>query len=240
MQMPGRLGSIVFAIGLAGMGVQAFIHSDPVFGLEPIPLWVPGRSFFAYLTGFILIASGALIAAGKRSRLAAISIGCFLGLWVLLLDIPTLAIDFSSGREWTRLFETVELCAAAWVLAGILGREGASENERSRSNDRMIETGRICFAISFPVFVIFHFINVDYPSWVIPPWIPAHMFWAYFTGVAHIAAGAAILFKVKGRLAATLLGLMLGTWALILHLPRVLANPIKPEWTSLLIAVATS
>src|SRR5262245_66253119 len=103
MERLGRLGSIVFAIGIAGMGVQTFIHSEPVFGLEPIPLWVPGRSFFAYLTGLILISTAALIATGKRTRLAALLCACLLGLWVLLLDIPTLAIDFSSGRAVTPL-----------------------------------------------------------------------------------------------------------------------------------------
>jgi hypothetical protein len=33
----------------------------------------------------------------------------------------------------------------------------------------------------------------DYVASVIPAWIPAHMFWAYATGVAHLAAGAGIV-----------------------------------------------
>jgi hypothetical protein len=66
------------------------------------------------------------------------------------------------------------------------------------------------------------------------------MFWAYFTGVAHIAAGVGILFKVKARLAATLLGIMFALWVLIEHSPRVAADPaFRPGWTSLFIALAT-
>jgi uncharacterized membrane protein YphA (DoxX/SURF4 family) len=65
------------------------------------------------------------------------------------------------------------------------------------------------------------------------------VFWAYFTGCAHIAAGLAILSGVQARLAATLLGIMFGSWVLIVHIPRVLASPhVQSEWTSLCIAIA--
>jgi len=222
------------------MGLQCFTYSDAVPGLEPIPAWLPGRPFLAYLTGLVLIATAALIAAGKRPRLAAISGGCFLSLWVLVLHLPKLASDPSSGREWTTLFETLELSAAAWILAGMLGNEASPENGRSSSDNRMIDVGRVCFAIAFPVFAVLHYIYRDYTASVVPSWIPGHMFWAYFTGLAHLAAGAAILFKVRARLAATLLGIMVGSWAVILHLPRVVANPTRSEWTQLFIALATS
>jgi uncharacterized membrane protein len=240
MERSVRLGGTLYAIGIAAMGVQTFIQSDTVIGLEPVPASVPGRLFLAYLTGVILLAAAALIAVGKETRLAAITVGSFMFLWVAVLHIPKLASNLSSGNEWTCLFETLELGAASWVLAGLLGSGPAPKNLSSGSGDFMVEIGRFCFAISFPVFGVLHFINRDYVSSVIPSWIPGHMFWAYFTGVAHIAAGVGILSKVKARLAATMLAIMFALWVLIEHSPRVAANPtFKPGWTSLFIALTT-
>ena len=63
--------------------------------------------------------------------------------------------------------------------------------------------------------------------------------WAWFTGAAHLAAGLAVLTGVKARLAALLAGAMYGSWALILHVPRVMPDiGHRPEMTNLFVAVA--
>lgn len=69
------------------------------------------------------------------------------------------------------------------------------------------------------------------------------MFWAYFAGTALIASGIGMIVRVKARLAATLLGAMILTWILILHIPRAIADPysdVGNEWTSTLEALAKS
>jgi uncharacterized membrane protein len=233
------LGRVIFAIGVAALGVQNVIYADFVLGLEPVPSWIPGRLFWAYLTGVLLIAGGAGVVVNKKARWAAISIGFMLFVWVLLLHVPTVAVDPRNGSAWTSAFETLALGGGAWVLAGILAIEPAAGQMVDGAVDKTIKMGRFCFAISLPVFGILHFIYRDYVASVIPAWIPGHMFWAYFTGVAHIAAGVSLVIKVKAYLAATLLGIMFGTWVLILHAPRVAANlHARPEWTSLFVAIA--
>ena len=67
------------------------------------------------------------------------------------------------------------------------------------------------------------------------------MFWAYFVGVAFIAAALAIVSGRVGSLAATLLGTMFFLWVVMLHAPRVAhALHNANEWTSLFVALAMS
>ena len=73
---------------------------------------------------------------------------------------------------------------------------------------------------------------------MIPAFIPAHLFWAYCTGVGHVAAGVAILTTVLARLAAIAFAAMVSGIVLLLHVPRVIAAPgSRVEWTMLVIAL---
>ncbi|MBC7929497.1 MAG: hypothetical protein H7Z38_02920 [Rubrivivax sp.] len=239
MESLTRTGRVLFAVSMAAMGILNFIYSDTVSGLEPVPSWVPGRLFWAYLTGAVLIAAGACIVAGKKPRLAAVSLGIMLLLWVLLLQAPKMAVRPYDGSAWTTTFETLALCGVAWVLAGSLT---TGQSFRRRWDDVVVSLaapGRICFGISMLVFGGLHFIYAGFVATLVPAWIPGRAFWPYFTGAAFVAAGLSIMTKVKARLAATLLGVMFGAWVLILHAPRVAAKPgNREEWTSLLVAAA--
>lgn len=60
-----------------------------------------------------------------------------------------------------------------------------------------------------------------------PAWIPGTRLWVYFTGIALIAGGVGILLPKTARLAAmaaTMTGIMILLWVLLLHIPRALAD----------------
>jgi uncharacterized membrane protein YphA (DoxX/SURF4 family) len=60
----------------------------------------------------------------------------------------------------------------------------------------------------------------------VPKWLPpTQEFWAYATGLGHIAGGVAILTGVQARLAAILLTLMYACFTPLVHLPMLLADP---------------
>ena len=84
-------------------------------------------------------------------------------------------------------------------------------------------SARWLFAISLVVFGTQHFLYAKFVATLVPSWIPGHLFWAYFVGVAFVAAALAIAIEKNARLAATLLGLMFFLWVVSLHLPRVAA-----------------
>ena len=103
----------------------------------------------------------------------------------------------------------------------------------------LVALGRFLFAISLAVFGIQHFLYARFIATLIQSWMPAHLFWAYFVGVAFVASALAIAARKYGRLAAALLGLMFFLWVISLHLPRVAAAPHNGnEWTSMIVALA--
>ncbi len=86
-----------------------------------------------------------------------------------------------------------------------------------------------------------HFQYLAFVAPLIPSWIPAHVFFTYFTGVGFVAAALAIGSDVLRSLAATLLGLMLLFWVFFLHTPRVLHAPKnRDELISLVVALVIS
>ena len=94
--------------------------------------------------------------------------------------------------------------------------------------------GRVLFGISMVIFGIQHFIYAPFVHTLMPPWIPVRPFWTYFTGIALMCAGAAITTGVRARLAATLLGVMVFVFFLLVHIPQVVATPADPhQWTYL-------
>jgi uncharacterized membrane protein YphA (DoxX/SURF4 family) len=88
-----------------------------------------------------------------------------------------------------------------------------------------------------------HFLYVPFVASLVPVWIPGPIFWTYFAGVALIAGGVGMMMPMTARLAATMVGIMLFLWVLMLHIPRAIADPfslIGNEWTSVFQALALS
>ena len=70
-----------------------------------------------------------------------------------------------------------------------------------------------------------HFFNMNLTAPLVPKWLPpGQEFWGYATGVAHIAAGVAILTGVQARLAAILLTVMFASFTPLVQLPMLLAD----------------
>src|SRR5262249_43194653 len=90
---------------------------------------------------------------------------------------------------------------------------------------KFIPLGPIFFSITMVAFGIDHFLYPDFVATLVPDWIPGHVFWTYFAGVALIGAGLAIIFRVKLALVSLLLGIMIFIWFIILHIPRGIADP---------------
>src|SRR5712664_906583 len=99
--------------------------------------------------------------------------------------------------------------------------------------------GRIFVAISLVVFGIQHFIYGGFVATLVPAFMPGRLFWAYFVGVAFVAAAIGILTRMLARPAATMLGVMFFLFVVLLHIPRIVGNSNNGnEWTSGFVALA--
>jgi uncharacterized membrane protein len=223
-------------LAVTALGIQSLWLRIDVGRLQPLPDWIPGRAVIASLTGLFLIAVGLCLLSGKWARLAATALAAMLLLWVVALYLPLLFK--TPNAAWLGTFETLAVFGGAWVLAAALPVEHTRYGWDS-SVDRGLTLGRFCFGVSLPVFGLSHFIYHDFVATWVPAWIPFPLFWAYFTGAAHVAAGVAILTNVMARLAATLAAIMYGSWVLIVHIPRVAAATHDAfEWNGIFVASA--
>jgi len=101
--------------------------------------------------------------------------------------------------------------------------------------EKLTRLGRAFFAISMAAFGIQY---LTYSLFVAgpgsgPPWTPAHLFWAYFTAIVSIAAGASVATSIQVRCAAILLAVTILLRVLFVYVPKLAANPHDPgPWTS--------
>jgi uncharacterized membrane protein len=99
--------------------------------------------------------------------------------------------------------------------------------------------GRAFVAISLVVFGVQHFIYGGFVATLVPAFMPGRLFWAYFVGVAFVAAAAGIFTRMLARPAATMLGVMFFLFVLLLHIPRIIGKSSDGnEWTSGFVALA--
>jgi uncharacterized membrane protein len=94
-----------------------------------------------------------------------------------------------------------------------------------RIEDKWIELGPVFVAAPLAVFATEHFVAARAMAQIVPVWMPARLFWAYFVGCALIAAASSLVAMKFVRLSATLLGVMFLLFVLMLELPFAISHP---------------
>lgn len=228
-----------FGIAFVCFGIQHVIAVTWPAGPGAGPPWMVGPPFWAFDMALFLIAAGILLAANKMARRTGPVLAVVIVVYVLILYVPAMVVKPRDPGKWTSASELVCLAGAALVLAGVLST--APSQPRHAHAQLAIDVGRWMYAIPLIVFGIQHLLYGKFVASLVTPWIPWHLFWAYFVGAAFLIASVSIATKVKGHLAAMLLGIMFFLWVIVLHAPRVAGAPHNgKEWTSLFVAMAMS
>jgi uncharacterized membrane protein YphA (DoxX/SURF4 family) len=243
MKNQNKLWRTFIILGLIAIAVQQLICGDfrPVMLPPAHPAWLTHRLIWTWVFSIALIAACAAIIFEIKARAVALIMAVVFLLLVLLFQ--TLAQPYPAHLAvWTNAFKELTFSGGAFIIAGTLPKENNTPGFIKLS-EKLIPSGKYFLAITMVVFGIDHFLYPDFVAGLVPNWIPGHIFWTYFAGVALIASGLGIILNIKRQLAAMLLGIMIFIWLIILHLPRAIADPHSGngnEWTSVFEALAFS
>jgi len=231
----------LFALAILAFGIQHLLYGEFVTRVVPkLPAWIPWHSFWAYATGLILITAGAAILLQKRARLAAELLGALILLSVLAFYLPPLLVTPILGPLWTNAGKALALSGGAFLVAGSLPPTDTGWRV-FRFLDRLIPPAPFFLSAFLIIAGIQHFLYATFVATLVPSWIPGHLFWTYFAGIALIAGGLGMLIPKVKVPAALLSGIMILLWVVLLHIPRAISAPHDSnETTAVFEALAIS
>lgn len=227
-----RIVQIMFGVPWLIFGTQHFLYVD--FVAQLVPAYFPARWFWAYLTGAAMITAGVSLIVNIKARLAAALLGVMLLMFVLLLHVPKIAGD-PSTINWTRTLQDLAIASTAFMLAGALSKSKI-ENDVL---DKIAKLSRYVFAILLIVFGVQQFLNLDFLTAKVAPYLPLRIFWVYLTGATMVITGASVLIIKKARLAAFALGTLMLILNLLMHVYLLASSLHTPLlWTAAMLDLA--
>ena len=221
--------SALYAFGAILLGVVGFVFQDFARQWQGVPAGIPLRVPLVNLSALLLLAGGAALLSRRTERIGALLLASFYGFWVVVFHVPRALGSWQHIGVWNAPAEISYLTAGALALiaAGAAGLR-----------HRLRLAARLLAGASAAVFGLAHFNYIDLTAQFVPAWIPpSQVFWAWATGAGHLAAGLSLLTGVQARLGVTCHAAMMGSFVLLVHVPRVIASPEKhEEWIMLAIS----
>jgi uncharacterized membrane protein len=216
-----------------------------IFG-ETLTRWLPlwsgspeGRPYWSRGIGLALAVTAASLLARPRARRRNLLLAALLALPVLALHLPRALASGELGGAWLGVFKWSTLAAAPLLLGT---QERASD--RARPDPVLsagLRTAPFLFAAFMMLSAILHVRQDEFVAQLMQPWVPWRMFWTYFAAVALAAGAVGLLLPRTRHLAALMTSLMIFMWFWIVHLPRMLIDPLGPVgWSELAESLAFS
>lgn len=234
-----RFGRICFALALIAFAAASFVVGDFVAGRAPAwPAGMPGRMALVYASFVALSAAGVAIIRERHAVRGALVASAMILVWALLRQLPAAFADHQLGGAWTNLGKALALSGGAVGVAASALMERPDVDARRAGMLHLV--GRCSLGAFLLLAGIQHFLFTQFVATLVPAWIPGATFWTYVAAVALIAGGIGLVVPRTSRLAATLVGAMIFTWLLVLHIPRGIAMNDRNEWTAVVEALAFS
>jgi uncharacterized membrane protein len=232
-------GRAIFAVTMIGLGIIGVVRRDFVPLWNPAP-HVPAGGLLVFLVSLISLAAGVGLLIQRMAGAAARLLVATFFLWLLLFRLPNFFLLPVFAACWS-VFPLTVMLAAALVLYASFTSEWDRDHFGFAVGSNGLRIARALYGLSLIFFGSAHFIDVKDTVSLIPNWLPGHLFWAYFTGCAFIAAGIAALTSVCARLAVTLSVLQITLFLVLVWLPIVATGPRNPfQWSETILNVALS
>ena len=210
----------VFGLGVIALALVSLALGDFDPG-QPVPKTFPDRTVLAYAAGVFMLVAGAAVEWRRTVAWGAGALAAYYTLIVaILMDGRTVLRHASEYLAYSNTAGQVAIAAGALIVFATYARIDATLAAR------LTRAGQLVFGVCAVLFGGAHFFYMNLTAPLVPTWLPpSQEFWGYATGVAHIAAGVAILTGVQARLAAILLTVMFASFTPLVHLPMLLADP---------------
>jgi uncharacterized membrane protein YphA (DoxX/SURF4 family) len=209
----------VYGVGVMALGLACLAFGDFDPG-QPVPSNFPARIALAYAAGGFMVVAAAAIEWRRTAACGAAALTAYYGLFVvILMNGRMLLKHYSVFVTYENIAMQLAIGAGGLIIYASTGRIDPALAAR------LTRLGRLAFGVCALVFGGAHFVYMNLTAPLVPKWLPpTQEFWGYATGVGFVAAGVAILTGVRARLAAILVTAMLGSFALLVHEPMLLAD----------------
>jgi uncharacterized membrane protein YphA (DoxX/SURF4 family) len=210
----------VYGLGVMALAMVCLAWGDFDPG-QPVPKGFPERPALAYGAAAFMLVAGAAVEWRRTAAWAAAALTAYYALIVVvLMNGRVMLAHFAEYGAYSGGAEQLAIAAGGLIVYAANARIDAALAAR------LTRLGQLAFGVCALLFGGAHFFYMNLTTPLVPKWLPpSQEFWAYATGVGHIAAGVAILTGVRARLAAILLTAMYASFTLLVHLPMLLADP---------------
>lgn|SRR6185437_3036840 len=221
-----RIAGLVFAATFAGLGLWGLIGREFAAIWQPVPKHWPAREALMWATGLVALGCGLGLLWKRTAAAAAGVLAAVLLAWLLVFKARVAVAAPGVAVVWENCGETAVLTAAAWVLFATSGVRAPIVG-----GDTGVRLARILYGLAMIAFGVAHMAYAKETAALVPRWLPGHVTWAWATGAAYVAAGAAILVGAWARLAATLSAVQMGLFTLLVWAPVVARGHVSAgDW----------
>jgi uncharacterized membrane protein YphA (DoxX/SURF4 family) len=219
----------LFAIASASVAVLSLAYGDFAAAGQSLPAWIPWRETWIYGSALLVLAASAGVCFSRTVLTSVVTIGAYEAVWAAICAPKILSEPFSVGA-WYGFCEALTALVGAWILFAVLRRQSRG-SQLPITGERAVRTAQVLFGLTCVFYGWSHFAYADYTASMVPSWLPARLGFAYFTGLAHLAAGIGIIIGVLPGLAATLEASMMSLFGLLVWVPSFFAQP-RPDWAA--------
>jgi uncharacterized membrane protein len=214
----------VYGLGVIALALVCLAWGDFDPG-QAVPKTFPDRTVLAYFAAAFMLVAGAAVEWRRTAAWGAGALTVYYTLFVaILMDARGAIAHPTVYGEYSNVAEQLAIATGGLIVYA------ANAPIDATLSARLTRLGQIVFGVCAILFGGAHFFYMNLTAPLVPKWLPpSQVFWGYATGVAHIAAGLAILLRVQARLAAILLTAMYVSFTVLVHTPMLLADRSSRE-----------
>jgi uncharacterized membrane protein len=227
-------GRHVFGFGIMVIGLTGLVWGDFITG-QPVPNDFPHRILLAYAAAAFLLCTGIILQWRRSASFSAAALAAYyIVIVIVVMHGPVLLPHYKEYGPYEGLAEQFAISAGALIVYAATARVPASLAAR------LTLVGQLTFGLCALIFGGAHFAYMNFTAPLVPTWLPpSQVFWGYLTGAAFVAAGLALLTRIRARLAAILLTAMLAGFTLLVHIRILFADhKSRFNWTELAVNLA--